>query len=186
MRIAGIDISYGKDRAIGALLIYEYPQERHLRTIYESFNMKDLFKYQPGLLFLREGPIILRLIEKVRNEIDILLVNGHGIAHPFEFGLARFVELALNLPTVGFAKEPLIGKFEEPERKRGNYSYLVYEGKVVGIVVCTKDGCKPIVASSGGKLKLREIYELSLLTTKKYKFPLPLHKADKYSRSFFT
>lgn len=167
-------------------MLYQYPELKLVESEEASLPISQVFKYRPGLLFLREAPILIEAYERLREKLDFLIVNGHGLAHPFGFGLARAMELTLDVPCIGCAQEPLIGKYEKFERKRGNFSYLKWEGKTLGLAISTRNACKPLIVSSAGKLSLSKIKEIILLTTQQSKLPLPLREADRVAKTLLS
>ncbi len=66
------------------------------------------FPYISGYLFMREAPIMMRALEGM--ECDLLLVDGHGTAHPRRSGIAVVLGVLLDIPTIGIAKSRLTGR----------------------------------------------------------------------------
>jgi deoxyribonuclease V len=58
---------------------------------------------------LREAEPIFYTLKSLKNSYDLLLVDGHGLLHPRKCGLACFVGVTLNKPTIGVAKSLLCG-----------------------------------------------------------------------------
>jgi len=54
--------------------------------------------YRSTLFFLKEAPIISKLI--YGKSIDLLFINGHGICHPYLYGLATVIGLTHGIPTI--------------------------------------------------------------------------------------
>jgi len=83
--------------------------------IIETARMVDgvSTKYVPGFLGFREGPLLVKIAEKIRQKPDVILIDGQGVAHPRRFGLACHVGLALDSPTIGVAKSRLYGKSDD-------------------------------------------------------------------------
>jgi len=48
----------------------------------------------------------------IKKTAEVVMVDGHGLAHPRGFGLACHIGLILNKPTIGCAKKPLVGTFK--------------------------------------------------------------------------
>src|SRR5207253_5249682 len=65
--------------------------------------------YVPGLLMLREADPIFQTVRMLKNDYDLLLVDGHGLLHPRKCGLACYVGVNLDKPTIGVAKSRLCG-----------------------------------------------------------------------------
>ena len=102
----------------------------------QGFETPLGFPYVPGLLFFRELPSVVGALEKVETEVDALILDAQGIAHPRRMGLASHLGIFLDVPTVGCAKSLLVGSFrEEPGREKGSATDLVHRGEVVGRVV---------------------------------------------------
>ena len=139
------------------------------------------FPYVPGLLSFREIPVILKAIEKLSSLPDLICVDGHGQAHPRRFGIASHLGLWLKHPTIGIGKSRLCGEFREPGPRRGAASNLIHQGEVIGRVLRTRQGVKPIFVSVGYGLPLKECVRWTLAVTPRFRLPEPIRQADRLS-----
>jgi deoxyribonuclease V len=135
------------------------------------------FPYIPGLFTFRELPPLLAAFERLRREPDVLMFDGHGLAHPRRFGLACHAGLLLERPSVGCAKTILVGEPEPLGERRGAQARLVDAGETVGAVVRTRDGVKPVYVSVGHRVDLDSAVRLVLSTTGRLRLPEPLRLA---------
>jgi deoxyribonuclease V len=175
--VAGADISCtkGDDRVYAAVVLLDAAT---LEVIEEATYIgRTSIPYIPGLLSFREGPSLLQAFGKLRNRPDVILFDGHGIAHPRGFGLASHMGLILDIPSVGCAKTRLVGAFREPGEKRGQQSPLVYKEKRIGTVVRTKDRVKPVFVSLGHRVSLERAVEIVLQCARRYRIPEPIRRA---------
>ena len=180
--VAGADaICDRQDRRIfGAVAVYSFPE---MELVEEAGVAGDCpFPYRTGLLSFREVPILAAAFQRLRQKPDVLLVDGQGIAHPRGLGLASHLGLVLNIPTIGVAKSRLVGKGEEPDWEAGAESPLIWEGQVVGLILRTVSGKKPLYLSVGHRLTLPESHEIVLACVRRYRIPVPLRQADLLSR----
>ncbi len=138
------------------------------------------FPYVPGLLSFREIPGLLKAFERLKSAPDVVLYDGHGIAHPRRMGIASHLGLCLNVPTVGCAKTRLFGAYQEPGPNRGERSDLMDEGEVIGSVLRTKDRVKPLFVSPGHLCDLPSAVQLVLQTMTRYRLPIPTRMAHEY------
>jgi deoxyribonuclease V len=143
---------------------------------------RTAFPYVPGFLTFREGPSVIAAWEKLRRKPDVLLFDGHGIAHPRRFGIASHIGVVLDLPSVGCAKRVLVGEHEEPGRAKGSWSPLVDRGEVVGAAVRTREGVKPVFVSVGHRADLPAAVELVLGLCSRYRLPDPARRAHELCR----
>jgi deoxyribonuclease V len=140
------------------------------------------FPYVPGLLSFREIPALAVAFDRVESQPGLLLVDGHGLAHPRRFGLASHLGLLAGIPTIGCAKSRLCGEASNPARERGSTSELRDGGEVIGTVVRTKDGVKPLYISVGHMIGLREAAEWVLRLAPTHRLPEPARIADLLSK----
>jgi len=176
--IAGADVSYDKhsDRFYAGVVVFKL--NKQLELIEEATAVgKARFPYIPGLLSFREAPILLRAFRKLKNNPDIVLFDGQGIAHPRHFGLASHMGLILDKPSIGCAKSRLVGEYGSVENTAGAYSKLIYENKIVGVVLRTKKNTKPIFISPGHRTNLTFAIRIVLKTCCGYRIPEPTRQA---------
>jgi deoxyribonuclease V len=113
----------------------------------------------------------------LKTEPDVVMFDGQGIAHPRRVGIASHVGLIINRPTLGCAKSVLVGKYEEPESERGNWTELIDKGEVVGAALRTKTKVQPIFVSPGHLIDLEGAIRLTLECDGGYRQPEPTRHA---------
>ena len=177
-RVAGADISVDRKRGhgTGAVVVCAYPELEVVEVAVATAPLT--FPYIPGLLSFREVPVLRAALAKVREPIDLLLVDGQGLAHPRRFGLACHLGLLLDLPTIGCAKSRLIGEHAKPDDPAGSRADLADGGEVIGAVLRTRSGVKPLFVSIGHKIGLAEAESWVLRCASGFRLPEPTRLAD--------
>jgi len=176
-RIAGADISFNRrePRLYAALVILSFPD---LQVVATHTHIADVtFPYIPGLLSFREVPALWPLLETAADQFDVLICDGQGIAHPRRFGLASHIGVLLNKPSIGCAKSRLVGQYREPDGEKGSFSYLYDDDEVIGAVVRTRRGVKPVFVSPGHLMDVDTAVRMVLMATRKYRLPEPTRQA---------
>src|SRR5215203_3355356 len=167
--VAGADVSTQGDMAYATVVVLDFPGLSLVEV--QGFETPLRFPYVPGLLSFRELPSVVGALERVQTEVDALILDAQGIAHPRRMGLASHLGIFLDVPTVGCAKSLLVGSFEEPGREKGSATDLVHRGEVVGRVVRTRDGVSPVFVSVGNRIDLMSAVDLVLACCTKYRLP---------------
>ncbi len=175
--IAGADISYSKnsDLFFAAVILHSYPEMKIIEETYAA--QKSDFPYIPGLLTFREGPALLRAFAELRHVPDLVIFDGQGIAHPRGVGLASHMGLFLNIPSIGCAKNRLIGSHREVGNAAGKRTPLYHDNEIIGSVVRTKTGIKPLFISQGHRISLQRSIDLALSCCRGYRLPEPVRNA---------
>ncbi|MGB9834222.1 MAG: endonuclease V [bacterium] len=177
--VAGVDVSYFDEQGIACAVLLSFPD---LRLLGKSFYCGTPgFPYIPGFLALREGILCALAVRKLDPKPDLLFVDGAGSAHPYNYGLATFLEEELDVPTIGITKKPFVGEFTPPPIERGSFSYLYLNGVKIGAVLRTKDGVRELFVSPGKRLSIEEAVRWTLLLSQ-YRKPEPIRLAHQYSR----
>jgi deoxyribonuclease V len=175
--IAGVDVSVNKYAKTGtaAVVVLRCPAMEIVETGLVTAHVD--FPYVPGLLTFREAPLILAAFAKLALTPDLVVVDGQGIAHPRRIGLAAHLGLCLGIPAIGCAKSRLIGEYEEPANEAGSYTELTDNGEVIGAVVRTRDGVKPLYVSIGHMIDLPSAVDCVLDCCRGYRLPEPTRLA---------
>jgi deoxyribonuclease V len=167
--VAGADVSTQGDMAYATVVVLDFPGLSPVEV--RGFEAPLRFPYVPGLLSFRELPSVVGALELVQTEVDALILDAQGIAHPRRMGLASHLGIFLDVPTVGCAKSLLVGSFQELGREKGSATDLVHSGDVVGKVLRTRDGVSPVYVSVGNGIDLGSSVELVLACCTKYRLP---------------
>ncbi len=171
--VCGIDVSYKDLNAFCSAVIIN----KNTLEIIEIVNEKSTISYPyiPGLVMFREGEPLLKIVRLLKNLFEVLLIDGHGILHPRKCGLASYVGIMIDKPTIGVAKNLLCGSILES-------SYVEYNKTILGYTI-KKNNRKDIYVSVGHKISLETSIDIVKKLTKKSEFiPEPLRIADIYSK----
>ncbi len=172
-RVAGVDVAYIYELAIGAVAVLDYDSFELLEQ--QTATCKVKFPYMPTLLSFREIPPAVACIKKLRRQPDVLLVDGQGVAHPYGCGLASHLGLAMGKPTVGVAKKRLIGE----SKMISGQEFLFQNDQMIGAVVMTKEGVKPVYVSVGHLVSLGTAVKIAKYCSSNSKIPEPVLQAHK-------
>jgi deoxyribonuclease V len=148
LRICGVDVAYsGSSNAAYCSAVI---MDRNMQHLVESIDVQTVVKhpYVPGLLMLREAEPIFYTLKLLKNSYDLLLVDGHGLLHPRKCGLACFVGVTLNKPTIGVAKSLLCGAVR-PD------GFVELDGELLGYAISKK-----IYISVGHRITLKTAVDL--------------------------
>lgn len=176
--IGGADIAYDKDSDLiyAGIVLLNYESMEVL--LCSSVQDKVQFPYIPGLLSFREIPAIMKAWEALPYQPDVLMMDGHGIAHPRRVGVATHFGILTACPTLGCGKTHLLGNYRSLGNKKGSRSALVDQEEIIGHVVRTRDGVKEVWISPGYGMSLAQSVEIALHCAQGYRIPEPTRQAD--------
>ena len=177
--VAGADVAFDKPngRAVGAVVLLAYPSLDEVERVVVETPVT--FPYVPGLLSFRETPVLLGAFERLRETPSLLMVDGHGYAHPRRFGFACHLGLLLDLPTIGVAKSRLIGEQGTVAGPRGARADLTHDGEVIGSMLRTRQGVRSVYVSVGHRINLAAAERWALACARGYRVPEPTRRADR-------
>jgi len=178
--VAGADAAYAGDRIHAAVTVLTFPG---LEVVEKTCTVgRAPFPYIPGLLSFREGPAILDAFSHLTAIPGLIVLNGHGIAHPRRFGIACHVGFILGIPSVGIARRLLTGTAAVPGTGRGCTAAVFDGDEVIGMAVRTVEDKKPVFVSAGYGVDLGQAVEMALKTTTGHRITEPVWHADQLSR----
>ena len=167
--VAGVDVGIRENRATAAAVLMQLSDFAIVDV--QTVSQPVTFPYVPGLLSIRETPVVLEALSALCADPDLILVDGHGIAHPRRFGIACHIGVLSDIAVIGCAKSRLCGAHREPGKRRGSRVPLADGDEVIGEVVRTRDGVKPIYVSVGHKVSLPQAVDLVLECGGGYRLP---------------
>jgi deoxyribonuclease V len=138
--------------------------------------------YEPGLLALREGPLLEEALRALSRLPEVLLVNATGRDHPRGAGLALHLGARLGVPTIGVTRRPLAAEGKEPAEARGATSPLRLGGAVVGYWVRTRRSTRPLAAHGAWRTDPEAAVATVLALTRRRRTPEPLRQARRAAR----
>ncbi len=178
-----MDIQYEGDFAHIAIVVNDFKE-----SISECYvqTLPVEVEYVPGFFAFREGPLLKQVIEKIIKETDyypqLLIIDGHGIAHPRRLGLAAWLGVKLGIPAIGCAKRTLLKYEVEKPTVRGAFTTIWHEGEEVGVVLCTQNEVKPVYVSVGHRIALKTAINIVLSLATSYRQIEAIRMADQKAR----
>jgi deoxyribonuclease V len=183
--IAGVDAAYDEksNQQFAATVVLD---AENSFSMVEFATAREALRaaYIPGLFSFRELPTIVQALRKLKTAPDLIVVDGHGVAHPRRFGLACHLGVMFDIPTIGCSKTRLVGRSEEPGARRGAYALLVDRGETIGRVLRTRDHVRPLYVSVGHFVSLPTACDWVLRLAVRYRLPETTRLADRIVRKF--
>jgi len=169
--VAGFDVAYPKndfEKACVSCVVVDYQNKEIIEQ--KTLFQHTPFPYIPTYLTFRETPLITAVYETLDTDPSVLMFDGNGILHPYQFGLASHAGLLLNKPSIGVAKSLLCGT-EQPDK-----SIAYNEEKLGKAWYAHKQVKNPVYISVGHRIDLSSAYTIvSRLSPQKH--PIPVRQA---------
>jgi len=178
---AGADISFnrGSDLMHAAIIVVELDT---MKPVARSLVSDETpFPYIPGLLAFRELPSLWKAWRQLRMKPDVLIMDGHGLAHPRRMGVATHFGIEIDWPTMGCAKSILTGTHDTLAPEKGASVPLTDGEEQVGIVLRSRTNVHPIYLSPGHKISFQDTYDVAMHALTKYKLPRTTRLAHEWA-----
>jgi deoxyribonuclease V len=138
--------------------------------------------YRPGLLALREGPLLEAAVRALPGRPEVVLVNATGRDHPRRAGLALHLGAVLDLPTVGVTDRALVAEGPPPERPAWSTAPLRLEREVVGVWLRTREGVRPVAVHPAWRTNVPVAIEVVRRAPGRMRTPGPIRLARRAAR----
>lgn len=175
--VAGVDVGFRQEQARAVVVVLAFPSLQLVEHAIAEIPVS--FPYIPGLLSFRETPAILAALEQLNIQPDAIMCDGQGLAHPRRFGIACHLGVLLDRPALGCAKSILVGRHGPLDDRPGSTVDLVDGDEIIGKVVRTRQGVKPVFVSVGHRIDLGSAVRLVLACTRGYRLPETTRLADR-------
>lgn len=175
--IAGADISFNlySDIFYAGFIVLEYSSLQEVAHV--TVKVASTFPYVPGLLSFREIPPLLEAWQQLPVQPDVIVLDGHGIAHPRRLGIASHFGLWVGKPTIGCAKKLLTGMYGNLPPEANAQSIIYDHHEAIGVALRTKSKVKPVFVSPGHLTDLESAATIVSHCVGKYRIPEPTRKA---------
>ncbi len=175
--IAGADISFNRDSDIfyAGFIVLDF--ENMQEVAYATATVRSGFPYIPGLLSFREIPALLEAWRQLPVQPDVIVLDGHGIAHPRRLGIASHFGLWVNRPTIGCAKKILTGMHGSLPPEPPAQAAIYDNQEAIGVALRTKYNVKPVYVSPGHLMDIESAVRLVSHCVTKYRLPEPTRMA---------
>ncbi|NGP88064.1 deoxyribonuclease V [Fodinibius halophilus] len=179
--VAGADISFdrGSELMHAAIVVLQLPA---LSPVARSLVTDETtFPYIPGLLAFREIPVLIKAWGQLQQKPDVLILDGHGTAHPRRMGIATHFGIEVDWPTIGCAKNILTGSHDKLGLEKGEYVDLKEGEERIGMVLRSRTNVNPIYISPGHKVSFDDTYDTVMKSLNKYKLPETTRQAHRWA-----
>ncbi len=126
--IAAADVHYSQNLAVaGAVLFEHWSSEQPAIAVRQSLTKVE--PYQPGHFYKRELPCLLKVLERVKNQFEIVIIDGYvWLNAENRPGLGAHLHQALGekIPVIGVAKSKFKDALYAKSALRGRSSRPLY------------------------------------------------------------
>ncbi|MDH5361701.1 MAG: endonuclease V [Aigarchaeota archaeon] len=174
--VAGVDVAYDSENGAAAVVVISMKDrcEKESRAFFGRVG----FPYIPTFLAFREARFVFAVLRRLETRPDILMVNGHGVAHPRRCGLATHVGVVGKIPCIGVSSSLLKGYTVVLDR--GENYVLDEEGKMAAKMIQTPKG--PVYVSVGNMISLKRAAKVVTRLIDGGRLPVPMRLAHKAAR----
>ncbi len=169
--IGAITTIYSADKIIITIIIYDEIKKKVMETV--SAEDQAIMQHSPEFVCFRDCPTIMKAYQQLNKKPDFFFVEGTGILHPQKMGVASYIGLLTDTPTIGISAKQIFG------HKAGDT--IILNKEVVAKIIPTKEKANPIYVSQGHKISLKTAIELTKKHLLGHKLPEPLYIAHKYA-----
>lgn len=175
--IGGADISLNRFSEVifAGIILLHYQTLRPFA--YSAVQSSTRFPYVPGFLAFREVPALVQCYVQMEQKPDVIMVDGHGTAHPRRLGIATHLGVELGIATLGCAKKKLYGRYDEPSDRKGSYTPLQAGSELLGYAYRSKDKVKPVFVAPGNFVDFPDCLHVMAHCCQRYRLPEPTRLA---------
>jgi len=167
--IAGFDVSFFENKAVCSVVVLDL---KTLEVLEKKHTVnEEIMPYNPNISVFREAPPIIETLKQLENQPDTLLIDGAGALHANKAGVASYVGVLVNKPTIGLMKELMHARLEEDK--------IMVNNEQKGTAVRLRPFANPIYITPGHNMSMEKAVELVKQVAGENKLPLPLHLAHK-------
>lgn len=185
--VGGVDVAYLADgTGAAAYSLVDFATAKCLWTTVLRRPVK--FPYISSFLTFRELPILLALLDEITRQgrlAEVLMVDGSGILHPRQAGIATSLGIVAQLPTIGVTKKKLVGRVDRQSLSSGESCPIRDNaGGVLGTAVRSASGharCVFVSPGYGVDVAFADRVVRHLFTTRR--LPEPVYWADRMART---
>src|SRR5699024_9793155 len=178
---AGADISFnrGSDLMHAAIIVVELST---MKPVARSLVSDETpFPYIPGLLAFRELPSLWKAWQQLQMKPDVLIMDGHGLAHPRRMGVATHFGIEIDWPTMGCAKSILTGTHGALESEKGASVPLMAGAEQLGTVLLRRTNITLSYMQPGHHISFEDTCDVAMHALTKYKLPRTTRLAHEWA-----
>ena len=117
--------------------------------------------------------MLVEALEKLTLTPNVIIVDGHGLAHPQRFGIACHLGLLFDRPAIGCGKSILVGKYDGLGYEAESTADLTHKEQVVGAALRTRSGKAPVYPTIGHKVDLPRAVRIVMGCVRGFRMPEP-------------
>ncbi|HEX9751715.1 MAG TPA: endonuclease V [candidate division Zixibacteria bacterium] len=175
--VAGVDAAEDGDNVYVAIVVMDIIKGKIIEIQCAHTREPVAFPKLGGYSAFRLGPTALAAWKRIYHTPDLALFASHGVCHPRRCGLATHLGMRMDVPSIGCARERLVGRYDPPGPKRGDYAVVRYSPQAPAVVLRTRSGVNSLFVSPGHRIDLLGSIDTVLRCCTTHRLPEPLRRA---------